>query len=753
MMNKKITYSILLCLLSLLYSYCVSAQSDKISITLRWEPISGALEYEIQVATDSEFNTIVINKRSKRSRFKLPELPRSAHFWRVRSIDSDGRFGIWSQSQSVFPHLGAPILHKPADRARIEIKKKNMKLGLSFESPTGTGACRIEISTDSGFKSVLFSHQTESKQEAIPLPDIGEYFWRVRCKDVTGRSLPVSKVRSFQVVMGSPELIKPQKGEAIAWSPEGVNIQLLWAKMNPVAKWEVQLQQDAEPIKSKSLRQNTLVLTPVGPAVWRWRVRGMDRNGSFGPYSAWSSIHVTYPRVSSLETVPASPIGFRGDNKAVKFKWTSLQMPLSYYVEISQNEDFSTILKSGRTVNSQWTADEIMEGKYWWRVKVGDEDRIASFSHPVSMELKRLQSLSPPELAAPIDQTIIDPNDGSGVLHLEWSETAEARTYQVELTPLYQGERLRNQYSNDHHFDILSLKIGEYNWRVRALDEDEIPGLWSSARSFYYGVPESQRAKIEYEAEDLKADGRTEVVFDVTLFDRQDRVVPSTYLEASCSSGEVQPDVSSEDGGRFRYRTPKFALPENKVAVSFKDRGFEQTIELEVTEKIYYVMLGLGIGYRSNFNSINSVMAQVDLTGRIPLTSDNRHHLLLSLRSGYFGAGSSLAAGEGLPEPISNTAHIVPIGLAAVYEYRALKVLPLYFGVYGGADVAWFEVGEDAEYGVGYKVHGLLGIGYILWPGQFFLELSGGYGLVSSSLAELDTSGLGLIAGYRFDLW
>ena len=86
-------------------------------IVLRWKEVIGAGAYELQIAKDSGFAEIVLQTRTSTAAYRWEHLPAQPHWWRVRTIDADGRPSEWSAPLTVSFDSTVPE-NPPAPRRR-----------------------------------------------------------------------------------------------------------------------------------------------------------------------------------------------------------------------------------------------------------------------------------------------------------------------------------------------------------------------------------------------------------------------------------------------------------------------------------------------------------------------------------------------------------------------------------------------------------------------------------------------------------
>ena len=98
------------------------AQSDEgatAQIVLRWTEVAGAAEYELEIAKDAAFKNTVVRERAKTAGFRWKEIPTVKYFWRVRSVDTNGRQSPWSEPLTIEAAVSAPALLSPASGAVV----------------------------------------------------------------------------------------------------------------------------------------------------------------------------------------------------------------------------------------------------------------------------------------------------------------------------------------------------------------------------------------------------------------------------------------------------------------------------------------------------------------------------------------------------------------------------------------------------------------------------------------------------------
>src|SRR5690606_21852450 len=66
-------------------------------VELMWQDDSGSTEFEVQLASDENFTSVVASGKVDKNNFVTPELPPGEYYWRVRGIHPDRPDAPWSR--------------------------------------------------------------------------------------------------------------------------------------------------------------------------------------------------------------------------------------------------------------------------------------------------------------------------------------------------------------------------------------------------------------------------------------------------------------------------------------------------------------------------------------------------------------------------------------------------------------------------------------------------------------------------------
>ncbi|MCY1014978.1 endopeptidase [Pyxidicoccus sp. MSG2] len=161
---------------------------------LDWADVSGAANYEVQVATDSAFTNVVATATTlATSTWTVsPALnTTTTYYWRARAKNSCGGVGAWSSTFSFTTRgcvaLATPTLVSPASGATGVATSA----ALDWSDVTGASRYEVQVATDSAFTNVVRSNTALSSSNWTVTPALSSatvYYWRARAGDSCGTS-------------------------------------------------------------------------------------------------------------------------------------------------------------------------------------------------------------------------------------------------------------------------------------------------------------------------------------------------------------------------------------------------------------------------------------------------------------------------------------------------------------------------------------------------------------------------------------
>ena len=347
-----------------------------------WKPIAGKASYFVLVAKDAQFSNIVdyaftqLPVYSPRNLFRAATYPdeTTSYYWAVLPADmANGGQAVGNPLQAeprsfekrstppgrLEPAVGSDITGHPTFR---------------WTSVEGARRYRVQVAQDDRFATLLEDVLTDSTSYTsnTTYPADTVLYWRVRADDEYLIGLTWSTTGTFQKRLETPRpsASNPSRGDYIpTWT---------WDPVQGAVSYDVHV--DLPDGTQKDLTgARTPVVTPVlmyGTGVFRWKVRANFPRQPFGTVSGpYSATHVFTRTI-------AEPTGVHSDasHKYPLLLWDPKPGPKNYQVQISTREDFSTLVESVATDNTNY-APLLTHPAYagddpiFWRVAAVDEGR------------------------------------------------------------------------------------------------------------------------------------------------------------------------------------------------------------------------------------------------------------------------------------------------------------------------------------------------------------------------------------------
>jgi subtilisin family serine protease len=161
------------------------------STTLTWNASATATAYQVQVASDPGFTTIVSNQTNLAGTSAAVSglVANTVYYWRVNASNAGGTSG-WSASSSFTTAAGsppaAPTLSSPANGATGVSRTPT----LSWTAATGATGYHVQASTSSSFGTLAYDNAAVTGT-SVTLPQLGSratYYWRVSASNAFGIS-------------------------------------------------------------------------------------------------------------------------------------------------------------------------------------------------------------------------------------------------------------------------------------------------------------------------------------------------------------------------------------------------------------------------------------------------------------------------------------------------------------------------------------------------------------------------------------
>jgi hypothetical protein len=338
------------------------------NVELDWTTVVGeaGLHYVLHLSADEAF-TNPVEFTTELSRYRLSNLMFGGeYFWKVKAVDPSGS-SDWSETRK-FTVITRPAIQRPNNNSTVDSNVEIQWIGI-----TGITTFQFQFDTVDTFNSpdlrVYTAPGTTSKTNASTLYFGQEYFLRMRAIHEADTS-DWSDVRNV-TVLNEFKLKKPNNG-TIGVAPLA---ELQWTEIKGVSKYTIYVSTEPEFVHFETYNA-AKALTKLKPDTlnfdteYFWKMAAIHSKDTLIS-DVWS--------FSTMATVSLASPGTNSTNNAIQptLAWTKISGALSYDIQLSGFEDFSTarnynILATPSSGQEQFKVpSNILDSAmvYYWRVK------------------------------------------------------------------------------------------------------------------------------------------------------------------------------------------------------------------------------------------------------------------------------------------------------------------------------------------------------------------------------------------------
>ncbi|WP_162598612.1 Ig-like domain repeat protein [Nocardioides gilvus] len=267
-----------------------------------------AMSYELQVATDSTFSTVLetatVDQTTYTSAGKM--YPEGPLHWRVRAIDGHGNKLGWSETRTFTKSSPAPELLAPSAGESV-----SLHVAFSWKPQPFASAYEIQIAAneDTSFSTANLVTTTKSTKRASwttgigsspLLPSATPYVWRVRRVDAGGNRGRWTEPERFKVVSADPTPLTPLDGSTVG--PRALT--LTWEPVVGSTRHRVQYRKVGASTTTAAVTAATS-FAPSGLVVdtdYEWQVESLDTDKRVLGQSSWRKFTIGGPPSPVVET-------------------------------------------------------------------------------------------------------------------------------------------------------------------------------------------------------------------------------------------------------------------------------------------------------------------------------------------------------------------------------------------------------------------------------------------------------------------
>lgn len=445
---------------------------DRLSVnpTLSWNTAARADEYQLQVATDAGFSTLIVDDTTSDTSYAVTGLDHlTEYFWRVKASNTTGEsaFSAAFNFETKAVDATIPALLQPATSET----NTDTSVTLNWTSAVGAISYEYQLATDEGFSAIINEANTGADTSATvsDLDFLTQYFWRVRAIGVQDTS-DYSEPFNFTTKIEKPELpvlVSPSDGTL----KSEISTELLWTGSLRADEYQVQLSQssvfDILEVDS-TLSDTSINITSLNySSTYFWRVKAINTGGESDYTTSWSFETKIAPTGLAVPLMPA--MSESGVDTLPMFSWTNADNAVSYRLQLSTTSDFSNVIDDQRgLIDTTTTASTglMFATDYFWRVKAFGVDDSTEWSLVFNFTT-RFDELAAPILKSPAKNAV----DVEDSLTFVWTSVPEADSYDYELSLDTVGTAFVSINQADTMYTQTGLAFDStYYWRVRAND-------------------------------------------------------------------------------------------------------------------------------------------------------------------------------------------------------------------------------------------------------------------------------------------
>ncbi len=469
--------------------------TETLSPALQWEANDKITTYLVNVGTDAEMSTVIVNEQTDGNSFQVDEGVLSSgnsYYWIVDGLDENGESlaGPSNPALIVMPSTDNIPLISPIGDEQVS----NLNPVLKWGSLLGTTSYTLRVGADPEFENLLINTIVSGNEITISeenrLNNSTGYFWQV--EGATETAVIISNTGSF-VTPSSAELTiqKLEDGEVISVT----NPTFSWEAGEGISAFAIRFADNPDFSESWNFQIGaTNFEYPAEPTLtfntpYYWQVAPLNNEGS--PIGGWTvsrSFSISAAFIVELE-LPGN--GEVATTSKPTFQWGAIEGAAKYEIQASNLEDFSEILWSSAEIIENSTtypgsgAEPLNYGQtYFWHVRaMGEESPLGDFSTPFSFDLSGENKVV---LEGPLDE-----ESESLLPYFSWLAVGGASAYTLTLasdesisTIIYSADATEVFHQYPQAAPPLGNGITLY-WKVIAKDENGSPvGDASNVGSF-----------------------------------------------------------------------------------------------------------------------------------------------------------------------------------------------------------------------------------------------------------------------------
>ena len=353
------------------------------SVTMNWSTIPDLDKVRIVVSSDHTFKnfefTVELYNQTKSFTLNLPD----TYFIQFQAQNEDG----WAQRL-------LPDNIAPGQVSGVEFTGKKLVWDAVHDNLGGNGVKQytVQVSTDSGFDTILESAIETDTEYALQTTESGNYYFRVRAEDYSGNQGEWSTV-----AVGELDTVAPSRPSGGKSTVNGYDATLSWSASTDtgsgIKEYEYRIASDsafAGLVASGTTEALSLTTTDLIYGVYYWQVRAVDRAGNVSDWSLSRNFKIADNVAPSAPTNP----DFGVDKGAVTVIWDgSVDDAMGsglkcYRVQIASDGAFVNIVRTVDAADTEIEIAGLTDGTYYLRIcAVDNAGNLSTWTETLDFEV------------------------------------------------------------------------------------------------------------------------------------------------------------------------------------------------------------------------------------------------------------------------------------------------------------------------------------------------------------------------------
>lgn len=497
--------------------------------------------FEIEVSEDPLFSKVSKKFTTRRRQVQWRSALPGQYFLRVRAVKNNKKTAFGLPLTAVISIPSPTSLTKAVQTETVpDLALLDMvppPITLKWSPHPLASRYLIQIGRRSNLadaQELTVTNQTEIK---FNIPEMGDYFWRIRSIDLAGKTLsqfsPIYKT-SFQRVYENPDqisqlkLLYPKSNTTVVFVGNGKDqLRFRWTKPFEKVTYRIQMSQDFDFERlsyESTLSSNIFSLKEVMlPPGWIfWRVRAETKQFQ-SPWTTAFRFQLSYeqnpfelkesPKELSLKRNLASArkiiapdssalsppaLGKQaaelpkpallgeelilleeksGARKPLLFDWAAPETFNEFRIQVARDREFKDKIINEK-VNGrfwQWTNPQV--GRFFWRASLIDSgsQQESQYSLPknISVTISAPQITSTDSFIRIVPDSRFVRNEAPQVVEMAWQPQSLAAQYLVRLAENTKFENAKSYLVSKPPLKIKISRPGVYYWQVVSLDSQK----------------------------------------------------------------------------------------------------------------------------------------------------------------------------------------------------------------------------------------------------------------------------------------